>query len=231
MMPSLDVIQQYAPDVAPQTIAAIIRVESGGNQFALGINCRFAKRTHPKSAGEAAALARYFISKGYSVDLGLMQINSRNLRGLGLTIEQAFDAGANIQAGAKILARGYRGAVKRFGPGQNALRAALSAYNTGNYERGFKNGYVAKYFSNARWYPGFECVVAKLPSHAEKFRQRNIGNTATSRILTSNPFVAELPVYSGSKPSESVAPDDSSSTGAKVSVVPPGTEDNGDGNE
>lgn len=38
MIPSFDLIQQYVPEVAPQTIAAIIRVESGGNEFAVGIN-------------------------------------------------------------------------------------------------------------------------------------------------------------------------------------------------
>ena len=131
MIPSLNMIQQYVPNVAPQTIAAIIRVESGGNQFAVGINGATRKRIRPRSVQEAASQARYFISKGYSVDLGLMQINSKNLSALGLTIEQAFDPGANIKAGAKILTRGYRGAIKLFGPGQNALRACPSGGSRG----------------------------------------------------------------------------------------------------
>ena len=83
MIPSVDMIQEYAPNVAPQTIAAIVKVESGGNQYAVGVNGPVKKRTLPKSISEAVAEARYWISKGYSVDLGLMQINSRNLRGLG----------------------------------------------------------------------------------------------------------------------------------------------------
>lgn len=194
MIPSLDVIQQYAPNVAPQTIAAIIRVESGGNQFAVGINCAAARRIHPKSAQEAAARARYFISKGYSVDLGLMQINSRNLPGLGLTVEQAFDPGSNIQAGATILTRGYRGAVKRYGPGQNALGAALSAYNTGNYEQGFRNGYVGKIFCNAGIRRSLHPMVVSSPTQ----RRIAVGVASQTGLVEepiSNPYIAELAVY------------------------------------
>jgi type IV secretion system protein VirB1 len=173
MIPSVDMIQQYVPDVAPQTIAAIIRVESGGNQYAIGINGSFRRRLCLKSTKESVAEARYLISKGYSVDLGLMQINSRNLPGLGITIEQAFDPAINMQAGAKILIRGYRGAIKRYGPGQDALKAALSAYNTGNYQRGFKNGYVAKYYF--------------MPAS-------NNAVIYTEEVI--NPYTAELTVYS-----------------------------------
>lgn len=194
MIPSLDVIQQYAPNVAPQTIAAIIRVESGGNQFAVGVNCKFAKRVHPKSIQEAVARARYFIAQGYSVDLGLMQINSRNLPALGFTVEQAFDPAANIQAGAKILARGYQGAVKRYGPGQNALQAALSAYNTGNYEQGFRNGYVAKYFPSG----GIHRNVVPLVVHRMPL-MNTIASTsrygAVNSTVAVNPYIADLAVY------------------------------------
>ncbi len=146
MMPSLDMMQTCAPNVAPQTIAAIIQVESGGNTFALGVNGPIRNRSRPRNAAEAALLARHYIAQGYSVDLGLMQINSTNLRGLGYTVEQILDPCNNLRAGSRILSRGYAGATKRYGQGQDALRAALSAYNTGNYERGFKNGYVAKYY-------------------------------------------------------------------------------------
>ena len=146
MMPPLDMMQQCAPSVAPPTIAAIIQVESGGNPFALGINGPVKRLPRPTNAKEAARQARYYLSLGYSVDLGLMQINSNNLPGLGYTIEQVLDPCNNLKAGSRILARGYAGAAKRYGHGQTALKAALSAYNTGNYEQGFKNGYVAKYY-------------------------------------------------------------------------------------
>jgi type IV secretion system protein VirB1 len=193
MIPSIDMMQQYAPNVAPQTIAAIIQVESSGNQYAIGINGPVKRRIRPRSVQEAATEARYWISKGYSVDLGLMQINSRNLQGLGITIEQAFDPAINIQAGAKILIRNYREAVKRCGPGQDALRAALSAYNTGNYVQGFKNGYVAKYFSGSGIKSGINFIVIKEPPNTNSVSASR--NSVPSEALTSNPYKAELSIY------------------------------------
>jgi len=148
MMPSIEMMQHCAPSVAPATLAAIIQVESGGNSLALGVNAprHRIRKLKPHSIPEAAFLARYYIDLGYSVDLGLMQINSNNLKGLGLTIEEVLEPCQNLQAGSRILTRSYQGAVKRYGEGQPALKAALSAYNTGNYEQGFQNGYVAKYY-------------------------------------------------------------------------------------
>jgi len=194
MIPSADFIQHYAPNVAPQTIAAIIRVESGGNQFAIGINGPVKRRIRPKSVQEAASEANYFIAQGYSVDLGLMQINSRNLSSLGLTVEQAFDPGINIQAGAKILIRGYRGAIKRYGLGQDALRAALSAYNTGNYEQGFKNGYVAKYYLGSGGTFGFRLNATNPASY--RYRMVPLSPKGMqSKAAIINPYTVELMVY------------------------------------
>ena len=136
---------QCAPQVAPSTLMAIIQVESGGNPWAIGVNGPVQLPFKPQSKEQAANMATRVIRMGYSVDLGLMQINSRNLKGLGLTIEQVLDPCTNLKAGATILTRGYLGAAKTRGPGQAALKAALSAYNTGNYTQGFHNGYVRKY--------------------------------------------------------------------------------------
>ena len=107
MMPSLDTLQRCAPMVAPTTIAAIIQIESGGNSLAIGVNAAGVKKPHPKTIQEAVIIASYYIQQGYTVDLGLMQINSRNLKGLGLTLEQALDPCQNIQAGSRILTRSY----------------------------------------------------------------------------------------------------------------------------
>jgi len=58
---------------------AIIRTESGFNPLALHVNGDFRLTAAPRSAAEAAVWANWLIARGYSVDLGLMQINSRNL--------------------------------------------------------------------------------------------------------------------------------------------------------
>lgn len=141
----IDLILACAPDVAPQTVQEIIRVESGGNPLAININGATLARPAIDMA-DAVKLASSAMAAGYTVDLGLMQVNSANLSRLGYTVEQMFDPCTNLKAGAAILTANYGRAVERHGPGQEALKAALSAYNTGSFERGFRNGYVARYY-------------------------------------------------------------------------------------
>ena len=91
-----------------------------------------------------------------------MQVNSRNLRALGISILQAFDPCTNISAGATILSADYANASRLRGPGQAALQAALSAYNTGDFYRGFENGYVARYYGGSAFVP--TTVGARAPA-------------------------------------------------------------------
>jgi type IV secretion system protein VirB1 len=138
---------QCAPGVAPQTVLAIIQTESGGEPFALNVNGGRQPRRQT-SAADAAATAQRFIAAGYSVDLGLGQINSRNMRWLGLTWDNVFDPCTNIAALGRVITSNYNAAKAGRDP-QSALRVALSMYNTGSQTRGFRNGYVAKVVSNA----------------------------------------------------------------------------------
>ena len=143
----LGLASQCAPNVAPQTVAAIVQTESRGHPWALNVNGARQPRT-PNSAADAAAIAKRYVAAGYSVDLGLGQINSRNMRKLGLTWETVFDPCTNIAALGRILSENYRAMADGRHP-QTALRLALSMYNTGDGSRGFRNGYVAKVVSNA----------------------------------------------------------------------------------
>ena len=135
--------------VAPVTLEAVIRVESGGNPLDLNVNHLAGRQPHAETVADAVRIAKAYIRLGYSVDLGLMQVNSRNLASLGLTIEQVMDPCTNIRAGATILTANYVRAAQQMGAGQPALLAALSAYNTGDFARGFANGYVGKYLAGA----------------------------------------------------------------------------------
>lgn len=145
MMPGLEqVIAQCAPNVAPVTMMAIVKVESGGNPLAINVNGKQRLARQPRSLVEAVAWANWLVDKGYSVDLGLAQVNSKHLRRFGLTAETLFYPCYNIAAGAQILTENYTQATKKYGGGQSALRAAISAYNTGNHTAGFSNGYVRK---------------------------------------------------------------------------------------
>jgi type IV secretion system protein VirB1 len=138
---------QCAPTVAPETVLAIIQTESSGEPFALNVNG--GRQPAPQStAADAAATARRFVAAGYSVDLGLGQINSRNMRWLGLTWETVFDPCTNVAALARVLTINYNAAKAGRDP-QTALRVALSMYNTGSQTRGFRNGYVARVLGNA----------------------------------------------------------------------------------
>jgi len=143
---AFEVLLACAPQVAPETVEQIIQVESGGNPLALNINGAELPR-QPHDATDAAALARHYLEQGHTVDLGLMQVNSDNLLALGYTVEEMFEPCKNLDAGARILSALYNRARAGHDDEQQALRAALSAYNTGSFTRGFDNGYVARYFA------------------------------------------------------------------------------------
>ncbi len=166
-MIGMEMMVECAPNVAPATIQKIIHVESRGNPIAVNANDRVVtdkdgtkKRVRFKapiligSAQDAVTVAYAAIEAGHSVDLGYMQINSRNLPALGVSVEEMLSDGCkNIAAGARVLTAFYASALPKFGSEQAALRAALSAYNTGNFNNGFLNGYVAKYGAAGRAIP------------------------------------------------------------------------------
>lgn len=150
-MPGLEqLVVQCAPQVAPVTMMAIVKIESGGNPYALNVNGSQRLARQPKSKAEALAWSEWLISRGYSIDMGLTQVNSANLSKLRTNVRAMFDPCANLAAGASILSNEYAGASRRMGSGQDALRAALSAYNTGNHRAGIANGYVARVSAAAR---------------------------------------------------------------------------------
>lgn len=136
--------QQCATNVAPETLLAVVRAESAFDPWVVAVNGATRQVLHPASAAEAAATAARLIAAGRSVDLGLGQINSRNLAALGMTAADAFDPCRNLAASARILQAGYRRAAPGAGEEQAGLRTALSLYNTGDPARGFRNGYVTR---------------------------------------------------------------------------------------
>jgi type IV secretion system protein VirB1 len=142
-MIDVGVIEFCAPTVAPATIVEIIHNESGGDPYALNVNG--VGRIDAKGA-DAVRAAKAAMMRGYSVDIGLMQINSQHLKRFHLTVRQAFDPCTNLKVGALLLTASYLEAARIYGRGQVALQHALSAYNTGDFQRGLDNGYVAQYY-------------------------------------------------------------------------------------
>jgi type IV secretion system protein VirB1 len=140
-MTPVALLQQCAPQVAAVTMAAVIKQESGGNPLALHDNTT-GQSYRPSNLAEAVRLARTLIQARHSVDLGLAQINSRNLPALGLEADQVFDPCSNLHAAQVILLRAWS-------QSGGSLRGALSAYNTGNATGGAGARYSARVYSQA----------------------------------------------------------------------------------
>lgn len=147
-----ELIARCAPTVHPETMAAVISAESRGHQFAIAdagpVKLPWAQRKllvrsyYPDSLATAVAKAQELIANGHTVSLGFAQVNDRNLAKLGLSLSDVFEPCSNLAAGGRILTEFYEKAARKFGPGTSALRAAISAYNSGDWVRGEKDGYV-----------------------------------------------------------------------------------------
>jgi type IV secretion system protein VirB1 len=141
---ALALAAQCAPTVAPETLLSVVQVESQFEPLAIGVNGLPRITVGPTSVEDAVAKAGALIAAGRSVDLGLAQINSKNLGWLGLSLREVFEPCTNLRAAARILQDGYAHSnAWRVGE-QAALKTALSYYNTGHPTRGFNNGYVGK---------------------------------------------------------------------------------------
>lgn len=205
-MIGIDMMTTCAPNVAPATLEKVIQVESGGNPLALNVNVKWVterdKKGNPimvmnedgqlkpkrrkvvfkspiaiKTAQDAVTVAYMAIDAGHTVDMGYMQVNSSNLKPLGYKVEDMFDPCKNLAAGAQVLSAFYSNALPEYPNEQEALRAALSAYNTGDFNKGFLNGYLARY---------------------------GVGQQAVMSIPALNPFTAPTVVFARQQRKETV---------------------------
>lgn len=95
--------------------------------------------------------------------MGLAQINSNNLVGTGLSVDDIFKPCINLRASQTILKACYDSAHESYPAGQVALRHALSCYNTGSLINGISNGYVTKVINVARQSTDLEKSLRFLP--------------------------------------------------------------------
>lgn len=149
MLEFIALAQQCAPDVHITTLSAVVRHESGFNPLIIGVNGKPHRTIRPATEQEAIQTAHQLIRDGTDFDVGYGQINVRNWKWLGVTPETIFNPCVNLQAAQRVLVDCYQRAAKVYPAGQNALYAAFSCYNTGNFERGFSNGYVNKVIAGA----------------------------------------------------------------------------------
>lgn len=134
--------QRCAPSTSVDVLHAVALTESHFDPLALHDNTNHVSWI-ASAPSAAAGLAKQWIAGGHSVDIGIMQINSSNLMGLGLTVETALNACHSLAAASQILwaayARGSTDAER-----QAALLIALSRYNTGRPLSGIVNGYAGQ---------------------------------------------------------------------------------------
>ncbi|WP_127471935.1 lytic transglycosylase domain-containing protein [Thiomicrorhabdus aquaedulcis] len=136
-------VEQCLPPAYWTVMKSIVKVESSGKLYALGVNEAGYKSHYPQTVNEARYTIRSLLEKGLSFGIGLAQIDTQHFKPgklfwkRGFTEEDALDPCTNLKMGAMIFSDNYR----RYGN----VADALSAYNTGSPTRGYKNGYLARF--------------------------------------------------------------------------------------
>lgn len=144
--------------VPAEVMHHVVQVESGSNPFAIGVVGGQLVR-QPGSLDEALATVQMLDARGYDYSLGVAQVNRRNLGRYGLdTYEKAFDACANVAAGAQILGECYDHSGNDWGK-------AFSCYYSGNFVTGYRDGYVQKVYASmqADALAGTSLAAAPIP--------------------------------------------------------------------
>ena len=142
----------------PLLVSAVMQHESAGRVAALNINGWEGEAFTVDNTEQATVAANQFINEGYTVDVGLMQINSKNLERFGEPVALAYEPCNNPRLGERILIENIATARLSGLVGDAAIRGALSLYNTGSLTAGIKNGYVDKLW---RRYRGEDIVKAR----------------------------------------------------------------------
>lgn len=144
-------LQQCYPNVSPTTMCAIVKTESNFNPLALNLNNRGKHLGfQAKNLNQATAWAKYLEEHGYNFDVGLGQINIKNIHKYGYHASDLLEPCLNLKLAAHILQHNYTSAKSTSTNSSTALYMAISAYNTGNYHTGFSNGYVNHVVKNAQ---------------------------------------------------------------------------------
>lgn len=135
------IIAQCGSGVDPITTKTVINVESASNPYAIALVNSKEEIKQPKTEEEAVKLANDLERKKIDFSAGLMQINKRNFKTLGLTNESVFNSCNNVEAGTKILKLCYLKAQQadQSKDEQSLIRDAMSCYYSGNFTRGYKS--------------------------------------------------------------------------------------------
>ena len=147
-----------APLIHPITMQALIAVESAADPYAISINyperlTRLGRTVpvlehQPSSAREALAWTRWLLGQGYTVSIGIAQINVERLAYLqeqksARSLGELFDPCTNLRAAQTILLECWREDRSRQGA-TGRLARTLSCFNAGDPQTGVRIGYVRR---------------------------------------------------------------------------------------
>lgn len=197
--------QMCAPAFEKSVPMAVMKQESAFNPYALAINRKGARLERaPSNYAVAVATAKKLIQDGYNIDMGLAQINSSNLKKLGMTVEEVYQPCNNLKAMQTILLSCYNGVDSRLS-GFDKLSRAFSCYNTGGYQKGFQNGYVRKVNTHlSNFYNNKDLMVRSIPLPNNSQDLAAYANTAQFVNTTqTSPQVAQVQLVSAVEPKPS----------------------------
>lgn len=195
-------ILQCATPVAQVKMPAIIKTESQNNPLAIGLNKGYKLKFQPKDPEQAKNWVEYLEKNDYNFDVGLAQINIKNIKKYGYTAKDLLDPCVNITVGSDILANNYKNAMSGSTSSTEGWQKAISAYNTGNFTSGMRNGYVAKVNANSQKLAlndkDIPPIVGIGQSSAKKIVVRNAQDASDIRDVQpkpANPYSSKTVMY------------------------------------
>lgn len=211
MLPGLEALACPEMAVPMDVMQHVINVESSRNPFAIGVVGGALVR-QPKRLDEALATVRMLEENGYNFSVGLAQVNRYNLTKYGLdSYEKAFQQCPNLQAGSRILAECYKRSGGDWGK-------SFSCYYSGNFETGFRHGYVQKIYDSIQRGQQLAAASGAVPIEVVSSGARRTVKTEHHPQLSS-PAQARVVAQANHPVYAAVVPDDP----ARAYVVYPST--------
>ncbi|EGK7500150.1 lytic transglycosylase domain-containing protein [Escherichia coli] len=125
---------QCAPNVDPDTLARIVKTESGFNPYAIAV-VEPPDSIQAKSLDEALAVIADLQKRGLNYSIGLGQINKSNFG--NFTAKEVLDPCQNLKLAERVLLDCYNRAMEETTDQQTALLRSFSCYYSNNFIRGF----------------------------------------------------------------------------------------------
>lgn len=190
-----ELILSCAPALDPRLAIALIKRESGFNQFAIGLDSKHNVRLsrQPRTAQEAVLTAADLAQKGYSFSVGLTQIHITNVKKWGISWDDAFIPCTSLKISQSIFLSFFKVAQSAGYKGDDAVYAALRGYNSGSINAQVSNNYASAIMASAKGQQGQIPVLKNQiqTASAPVLEQLALNQSATTRNLQDGTDSAE----------------------------------------